>query len=108
MSAHGIRGHQDIDLLVTPDLYDELKQRGWQVKQITADFAVVVCDIFEASPKMMTLPNYKPDIEKLIKTADIINDVAFVKLTDVIDFKRAMGREKDTNDIALIKKYLKL
>ncbi len=107
MSAYNIRTHRDIDLVVTQDLYEELKNQGWQTKQIKPDFEVVFFGVAEASPKMVTLDNYQPNIESLINKADIINDVAFTKLTDVIDFKRALGREKDINDILLIEDFLK-
>lgn len=107
MSAYGIRPHKDIDLVVTQDLYEELKKRGWQIKQVKPDFEVVVFGMTEASPKMVTLDNYKPAIESLIDNADVINDIPFTKLLDVIDFKRALGREKDINDILLIEDFLK-
>jgi len=35
-----------------------------------------------------------------------INGVAFVRLADVVDFKRAMARPKDFEYIKLINKYL--
>ncbi len=99
--------HTDIDLVVTHDLYVQLKNQGWQTKQIKPDFEVVVLGIAEASPKMVTLDNYRPNIEELINKADIINNIAFTKLTDVVDSKRALGREKDINDILLIEDFLK-
>jgi hypothetical protein len=55
---------------------------------------------------MLSLPNYNPDINMLIKNAEIINGLAFTRLTDVIDFKRALGRPKDLVDIDLIRKRL--
>jgi hypothetical protein len=106
MSAYDIRKHEDIDLVVTQDLYKELKNRGWQSKQIKPDFEVIVLDTAEASPKMITLDNYQPSVELLIKKADIINGIAFTKLTDVLDLKRALGRDKDIHDILLIEDFL--
>jgi hypothetical protein len=107
MSAYDIRRHKDIDLVVTQDLYEELKNLGWRTKKIKPDFEVVIFGIAEASPKMITLDNYRPNIESLINEADVINGIAFTKLTDVIDFKRALSREKDINDILLIEDFLK-
>lgn len=106
MAAHGIRDFKDIDLLVTPELYEELKQKGWQEKAVRPDFIVIEKGMAEASPGIMTLPTYRPDISKLIAEADIINGIPFVKLEEVIAFKRAMGREKDFKDIELIENYL--
>lgn len=106
MAAHGIRDYKDIDLLVSPDLYDELRHKGWKEKAVRPDFVVIEKGIFEAGPNIMTLPTYEPDINELIDKADIINGVAFVRLTDVIDFKRAMARPKDLEDIGMVEKYL--
>lgn len=107
MSAYNIHKHKDIDLVVTQDLYEELKIRGWQTKQIKLDFEVIVLGISEASYKIVTLDNYQPDVKFLINNADVINEIAFTKLNDVIDFKRALGREKDIQDIILIENFLK-
>ncbi len=106
MSAYGIRVHNDVDLVVTKELYEELKQKGWKTKMVTPNFEVIENGIFEASPEMITLPNYRPDINSMIKNADIIQNIAFASLNDVIDFKRALGRDKDLVDIQLIQAYL--
>jgi len=106
MSVHGIRPHKDIDLLVTPELYDELKQRGWTEEEKKPGFFVVTHGDVEASPKMITVNSYQPDINNVIADADIIDGAAFMKLDELIAFKTALGREKDINDIALIKVYL--
>jgi hypothetical protein len=42
----------------------------------------------------------------LVDTADIIEDIRFVKLEHVLNWKRMMGREKDLKDIGLIETYL--
>ena len=106
MAAHGIRDFKDIDLLVTPRLYEKMKSEGWQEREVRSDLKKKKKGIFEASPDIMTVGNYRPDTKKLIDEADIINGTAFVRLEDVIDFKRAMGRPKDIEDIDLIEKYL--
>lgn len=107
MMAHGIREARDIDLLVTPRLYTELKTRGWEAKQLKPTFTVVKNGIAEASPEMIFTGSYRPDIFAIIARAEIINGVVFQTLTDVLDFKRALNRAKDITDIALIAKYLK-
>lgn len=106
MSAHGIRAHNDIDLLVTEELYQDLKKQGWEVVQVKPGLEVVRKDICEASPQMVTLSNYQPNMQDLIARADIINGVAFSSVQDLVDFKTALGREKDLRDIDLIKNYL--
>lgn len=108
MASYGIRDFKDIDLLVTPELYAELKSKGWQEKVVKPGFVVVENGIFEASPQMISTGNYNPDIQKIIRNADIINDVSFMTLDETINFKRALGREKDLRDIELIGNFKKL
>lgn len=106
LAAHGIRGYNDIDLLVTQTLYDKLKGSGWQERAVRPDFVVIEKDRFEASPHMMWLPTYRPDTDELIKHAEVLHGVMFARLSDVLDFKRAMGRPKDLEDIGLIERYI--
>jgi hypothetical protein len=107
MSVRGLREHKDVDILVTKSLYEKLKEKGWNVKQVRLDFQVVEFGIFEASPDMVTLSNYKPDIQTIINNSEIIDGIPFSNLQDVLDFKIAMGREKDLKDVELIKNFLK-
>jgi hypothetical protein len=106
MSAFGIRQHQDIDLVVTQGLYDELQRRGWKKSQAKPGIEVVVSGIAEAGPKMMDLKDYHPDIAGLIRRAYVIKGAAFASLPDVMDFKKAFGREKDIRDLGLISDFL--
>ena len=106
MSAHGIRNHQDIDLLVTDDLYSKLKDAGWEIQWPRPDFEYLKKGTAGASPKMVALSNYSPSLSTLISTADIINGIPFMSLEDLIQFKRALGRDKDIKDIVLIEKYI--
>lgn len=106
MSVHGIRPHKDIDLVVTQELYNELKHRGWQEDEKKPGFFVVHQGDVEASPKMLTVDDYQPDIHKVIADADVIDGVAFMRLDELVLFKTALGREKDMHDIALINEYL--
>ncbi|KKW30063.1 MAG: hypothetical protein UY72_C0024G0010 [Candidatus Uhrbacteria bacterium GW2011_GWD2_52_7] len=106
MSVHGIRPHKDVDLLVTPDLYDELKRRGWTEEEKKPGFFVVHQGDAEASPAMITVNDYQPDIHAVIADADIISGVAFMKLDELVRFKTALGREKDLRDLKLITTYL--
>ena len=106
LSAHGIRDHKDIDLLVTPVLYEELKRRGWREYQKKSGHMVLTHGDAEASPAMVCVGAYQPDIRDIIARADIIGGIAFSSLQDAVDFKRALGREKDLRDIELIMAHL--
>jgi hypothetical protein len=110
MTAHNIREAHDLDILVTPNLYQAL---------LNKDFIQCTCDQCMKTSRLMLnkdnvdiLPNfmfgnYIGDTKKLIKSADIINGFPFIKLREFIKFKKELGREKDFEDIKLIKNYLK-
>lgn len=106
MMAHGIREAKDIDLVVTPMLYELLELRGWEVVDIRPDFRVLRRGLAEAAPHMVTCPGYQPNIIDLIANADIVGGFPFMRLSEIVKFKRAMGRPKDLKDIELIIAYL--
>lgn len=102
MSAHGIREHRDIDLLVTRNLFDDLVERGWKIRRVNLALVVAEWGSVEASPDMVTLPNYQPDTTAIIARSNICDGIAFMTLSDLIAFKTALGRAKDVSDLALI------
>ncbi len=106
MSAHGIRQHGDIDLLVTNEVFENLKMRGWKEVETIPDFKILLKDDFEVATSMNNIGGYNPNPLDLIDRSVIINEVSFASLEDTIEFKSAMGREKDLKDIELIKEYL--
>lgn len=107
MAAHGIRDFRDIDILVTEELYGSLKSSGWHENSSRPDLIFLEKGIFGAGQTMVTTPTYKPDCDELIKNADIINGIAFLRLEDLLDFKRSLARPKDLDDVGLIVEYLK-
>jgi len=48
----------------------------------------------------------KWDVDELIDTAEIIEGIRFVKLENVLKWKRKMGRPKDLKHIKMIEKYI--
>jgi len=108
MAARRIREYKDIDILVTENLYEELVKQGWktvEINGVNGKFKVLKNGKFEVD-KRLWCGDYKPDIEALIKNAEIINGVPFLQLSELVKFKTALGREKDLKDIELIHNYL--
>jgi hypothetical protein len=110
MTAHKIRLAHDLDILVTPNLYQTLLSKGFT--QCTCDQCMNTSRLMLKKDDVDILPNlilgsYMGDTKKLIKTADTINGFPFIKLREFIKFKKVLGRKKDFEDIKLIKKYLK-
>jgi hypothetical protein len=106
LAAHGIRETRDIDLVVIPSLYQKLKNDGWEEKEWPSGRKYLVKDEFEVIDDW-DYATYHPDLKQIIKEAEIIDEVPFIKLEEVLEWKQSFGREKDLKDIQLIDNYLK-
>lgn len=110
MEAHGIRKAHDIDIVVTPKLYNSLKNSGWTPCDcdncLNTGRILLKGDGVDILPDYSWEEKYKADTQDLIQNADIINEIPFVKLEELKKWKEAAGRDKDKKDIILIDKYL--
>lgn len=104
--AYGIREARDIDILVTSSLYKILKENGWKIRQYEDGGEYLAFDCFEACTTFRC-KNYHPNPKDQIKTAEIIKGVPFLRLEELLKWKREFGRDKDLKDISLIEEYLK-
>ncbi|KKQ35475.1 MAG: hypothetical protein US52_C0024G0009 [candidate division WS6 bacterium GW2011_GWA2_37_6] len=110
MAAHGIREAHDLDILVTPNLYERLLNEGW--KQCTCEQCMKTSRLMLKGDDVDILPNfmyknYIGDTKSLIDNADIIKGFPFIKLEEFMKFKKELGRQKDVKDIKLMKAILK-
>ena len=101
LAAHGIRESQDIDMLVTHEVYQRLKGQGWEVEAFPNGREMLKKDCFEAGEDW-NYSIYNPDSARLIKEADIIEGVPVVRLEEALAWKKALRREKDLKDVELI------
>jgi hypothetical protein len=106
LAAHGIREANDIDMIVMRGLYERLEKSGWMEKvyPVTGKRGLVK-DQFEAFYEWNYV-GYTPDVSKLIREADIIDDIPVVRLAEVLKWKTAFGREKDIKDVELIRRFM--
>lgn len=105
--VRGLRNWGDIDLIVTEELFENLK----------ADSINWIAGVSKSGSEKLNHVSYnievwrdwKPgdwSIVQLISEAEVIGGVPFVKLGTVRDWKAARGSEKDQVDIKLIDEYL--
>ncbi len=106
LEALGIRDTRDLDIVVTQELFEELRKSKTYREEIRWGKVFLIGDNVEIGTKL-EWENYSTGTEEAIKTAMIINEVPFLNLEETIKFKKAMGREKDFKDIKLIENYLK-
>ncbi|MDQ5938498.1 MAG: hypothetical protein QG642_188 [Patescibacteria group bacterium] len=109
ITAHNIRESKDLDILVTPKLYQELQKQDYKActcKQCLETSRIMLHkDDVDILPNLM-FGNYVGDTKQLIANADIIKGFPFIKLAELIQFKRELGRDKDFADIKLIEEFL--
>ena len=106
LAAHGIREAHDIDLLVSRDIFKNLEGKGWARKTTSDGRSALTRGVYEAYTEFVC-GKYKPAADELIKKAEIREGVPFLPLSELLKFKRELGREKDRKDIERIKKFLR-
>ena len=104
LAALGIREAQDIDLLVSKEVFEKLKERGWRELYKNPNDTPLVYDVFEVHENW-NFSSYNPTLEHLLSSAIIVDDTPFASLEEVKKWKMASARPKDLDDIKLIENY---
>ena len=102
LGVRGIREVNDLDIIVTDSLYQNLKEKYSQEprKERIKIGEIEIYPLWAWGPKF-------DGLETTIKRAEVIQGFRFVRLKDLLKWKEKMGRPKDFEDIELIKNYLK-
>lgn len=106
LAIAGIREVNDIDFLVSEEVYAELKKAGWQEVKKAPNDTPLSYDVFEAHDNW-NFSSYSPTLAKLLATATVVEGIPFASLEEVRKWKIASGRPKDLTDIKLIDEYLR-
>lgn len=105
MGPVGLKDPRDLDVIVTEDIFDDLKQKSeFKLGTKKSNDEYLEKDGIEFYKNWY--PGEEWDIKKLINEAETINDLPFVKLEKVLKWKKLIMREKDIKDIELIENYL--
>jgi hypothetical protein len=111
LGIRNIREIGDIDLIVTPALWDTLAAQYGVTDKDGVKKIVLADGLIEAftdwSFAGKSIDANAPTIAERIERAEMIDGLPFERLEYVLFFKRKMGREKDLKDIVLIEDYLK-
>ncbi|MEI8223798.1 MAG: hypothetical protein WCG20_01605 [bacterium] len=110
MAAHAIRNVDDIDIVVTPTLFETCKQQGWE--QIPWTYSDKLGQVYlrRGSVELyldVNCGNITPSFEDLLERSEVIDTVRFASLTDILKFKQAYNKPKHLVDVALIQEHLK-
>jgi len=105
MAIRGLKKPSDLDVIVTKKLYNQFKiTPGWIEKSFNSGKK------YYLEKNGIELwndwgPGYW-NIPQLIATAEIIDGLPYVTLDNVLLWKMKNGRQKDIDDITVIKKFL--
>lgn len=109
LAVRGIRETKDLDILVTPVLFEELKKQfpldpvyeeKWHRQRLKAGDVEFYPDFYYEKRNLFA------DVTVLIAGAETIAGIPFQKLPHLMDAKLDTAREKDLQDVALIQDYL--
>jgi hypothetical protein len=105
LAAVGIREVNDIDLYVSTEVLQQLKENGWKKVHKGHKDNPYMSDVYEAHDTWVFSP-YNPTLADLLSRAFEIDGITFASIEDVRKWKEASGRPKDIVDIERIDKYL--
>lgn len=111
LTAHGIRITSDLELFVTQDLFNKLKEQGWEEKTAGSTGAKYVMKIYHDVPVLAFVQcgsrKWVPNVASYLKDPEIISGYPFMPLKEMFEWKKATAREKDLRDVELINNFFK-
>jgi hypothetical protein len=105
MAAADIREAGDVDMLVTREVFEQLRADGWQERDKGGNDKPLTKGDCEAH-YAWNFSSYKPTLQQLLETANDYDGIPFASLEEVKKWKQSSGRPKDLEDIKLIDDYL--
>ena len=107
LAIRGIRKAHDLDVLVLGGLYQKLKEKHPLAVQKDSGGR------FKERIKLGEVEIYPTwtwssmeELERMVKRAELVKGIRFIRLKDLLECKKKMGRPKDIEDIKLIEEYL--
>ena len=103
LAIRGIREADDLDILVTPKLWEELSQKYLDERDKSKEIKIGNLHVFWEGSFDEQYPI--ASVMEQINTADNIKGYKFVNLGLAKKFKKVSEREKDKRDLELIRNY---
>ena len=108
MDVKGIREANDLDVVVTPELFKICEKNGWELKSWTKKEVLGKPWLKGDGVDLVVDMNYKGmdlTASDLIAEGERINDIWFISLERLVAFKREWGRPRDFEDIQRIEEF---
>jgi hypothetical protein len=112
LAIRGIKKTRDVDVIVSEKLWNELSTKHTVVKgnkENTKENKKV--DVIKPKEDIDILRIYtklsgQPTLNEQVQSAEIIDGLSFQALSHCLWFKKKSDRQKDKDDIGLVKEYL--
>jgi len=108
MGIRSLREMHDIDIIIDEEIYNQYKKKeGWEIKDIKED-GNCFRGLINHSLNIEMWRDWYVDwnVDELIKDAEIIESMPFVRIESLLKWKKFYGKEKDLKDAEIIEKYL--
>lgn len=107
LCALEIRDVSDVDLIVSELVFQSLEtSNAWRKKYFEDGTYYLLKDMYEIGLGWDS-KNAQPNLRDLKRNQLIIDDVPFISLERLIQWKEKKRRDKDIEDIKLIEQYLR-
>jgi hypothetical protein len=112
LAVRGLKEARDIDIVVTEDLFERCISDGWDILPWTYPEKIGQSYLRRGIVELnldVNSGDMNLTIAELIGRAELIDDVSFITVSDMIRFKRAYLRNnpKHEQDILVAERYLK-
>lgn len=102
LNALNIRKSHDIDMIVSEDIFQLLSEnQEWKIANRDDGTLKITHGIFDCMTNW-----HGRDVKSMLQRAVYIDDIPYMSLIDVYEWKKMMGRQKDVVDIRLIEGYI--
>jgi hypothetical protein len=109
LAAHGIRATKDVDLFVTPQLYQRLQDEGWEARVTNSTSSPYLLKVVGGVELQAFIQcgseEWVPKVQTYFNQPERINGFSFMPLKEMYAWKDATRRPKDISDLALIEAY---
>lgn len=106
LAIRGIRENRDLDVLVTPAEWEELSRKHVVTKKDGRPDTIHVGHVQLLEVGYRDWRPFLEDNDALIREAELIDGVPFVRLEHLLGCKRLMTGEKHARDVASILEHL--
>jgi len=108
MALFGIRKNRDLDVVVTKDVFNKLKNNKkliYSHRRLSGNPSYQTLD--HNVELYSTMWPFKLSVERYLKMAIVVKGIRFLPLRKVIKWKKKLNRHKDREDIQLIQRIVR-